>query len=143
MRAREFITDGIGGQFIHGLTGGQTSSLGGLAKMGAAKAASGLGLNTTAGNINATIKPSEYGTGADVDVNKLPPEIRNMSAKELADALGFRVGTVDFFGNQRVKVTAINADGIEGTDVQSHMPVSYPKEALMMLLAKQQQAQQS
>jgi len=133
MRAKEFLSElGIGGQFIKGMTGGQATSLGGLAKVGAAKAASGLGLNTTAGNISATIKTD----------NEIPPEMKNMSTKELVDALGLKVGIVTVIGQQKVKISAINSEGFEGTDLQSHMPVSYPKEALMMMLAQQRQGQQ-
>jgi hypothetical protein len=136
MRAKEFITDGIGGQFIRGMTGGQASSLGQLAKLGVAGAADKLGFKTSASNVRQTIGSDE------IDPNKLPPEIRNMSAKELADALGLKAGNVAVIGQQRVKITAIDSEGIEGTDLQSRMPVSYPKEALMMMLAKQQASQQ-
>ena len=137
MRAKEFITDGIGGQFISGMTGGQAKSLTDLGKLGVASAADKLGFKTSAGNIRQSIDSS-----GEVDVDKLPPEMKSKSTKELADALGFRVGNVAVIGRQRIKISAIDNEGIEGIDLQSHMPVSYPKEALMMMLARQQSQQQ-
>jgi hypothetical protein len=135
MRAKEFISElGIGGQFISGLTGGQATNLKDLGKLGAAAVGDKLGLHTTAGNIRSTINP-------ETDMNKIPNEIKNMPTKELADSLGYRVGNTAIIGQQRIKITAINSDGIDGIDLQSHMPVSYPKEALAFALYQQQQGQ--
>ena len=129
MRAREFLSElGIGGQFIKGMTGGQATSLGDLAKVGAAKAASGLGLNTTAGNISATINTNK----------DIPPEMKNMSVKQLVDALGIKVGQGFYMGQQFVKVTRINSDGIEAIDDKSHMPMTFGKDALALKLMQVQ-----
>jgi hypothetical protein len=130
MRAKEFLEeDGIGGQFIKGMTGGQASSLGGLAKLGAANVAGGLGLNTVAGNIRSNVS---------MDTNKIPPEMKNMSVKQLVDALGIKVGQGFYMGQQFIKVTRINSDGIEAIDAKSHMPVNFGKEALALKLMQAQ-----
>jgi hypothetical protein len=132
MRAREFIIDGIGGQFISGMTGGQATSLKDLGKLGVAKAAGKLGFNTTAGNIANSIRPD-----GEIDVDHLPPDMKNMSTKDLTDALGIKVGMVTFIGGQQVKIKSLDSEGIDGIELKGKMPVNYPKEALMMMLAKQ------
>ena len=73
----------------------------------------------------------------DVDVNHLPPDMKNMSTQELADALGLKVGMVTFIGGQQIKIKSLDSEGIDGIGLNGGMPVSYPKEALMMMLAKQ------
>jgi hypothetical protein len=139
MRAKEFIIDGIGGQFISGMTGGQASSLKDLGKLGAAAVGDKLGFKNSASNIRATIDP-DAGTG-EISINKIPPEIRNMSVKQLTDALGIRVGNTTILAGNQIKVTAIDSDGIDGTDLKSHMPVNYPKLTLAVTLFRQQQQQ--
>jgi len=49
---------------------------------------------------------------------------------------------VTYIGGQQVKIKSLDSEGIDGIELKGNMPVSYPKEALMMMLAKQQ-AQQS
>jgi hypothetical protein len=51
---------GIVGSFISGLTGGQATSLGSVAKLGAAKVAGGAGLKTAQGDIEQNVADAEY-----------------------------------------------------------------------------------
>lgn len=142
MRAKEFLPEeekpiGLGGKFISGMTGGRAKSIGGLAKLGVANAADKLGFGNTAGNIRNTVKPDVDMDLDDVDVNHLPPDMKNMSTQELADALGLKVGMVTFIGGQQIKIKSLDSEGIDGIGLNGGMPVSYPKEALMIMLAKQ------
>lgn len=141
MRAKEFLPEekplGIGGKFISGMTGGQATSLKGFGALGVASAADKLGFGNTAGNIRANIKPDTNMGPDDVDVDHLPPDMKNMSTKDLTDALGIKVGMVTFIGGQQVKIKSLDSEGIDGIELKGKMPVNYPKEALMMMLAKQ------
>jgi len=147
MRAKEFLPEekplGIGGKFISGMTGGRATSLKGFGALGVASAADKLGFGNTAGNIRANIKPDTNMGPDDVDVNHLPPDMKNMSTQELADALGLKVGMVTNIGGQQVKIKALDSEGVDGIGLNGNMPVSYPKEALMMMLVKQQSKQQA
>lgn len=125
MKAREFITDGIGGQFISGMTGGQANSLGGLAKLGAAGAAGSLGLNRTAGNIAGSIKK----------VTSIPAGVKKMGVQELLKNLNLQAGMTWNYTAPKGKISKINPDSISVVDPQSGMEVMLGKETLQQVLA--------
>jgi hypothetical protein len=125
MRAKDFITDGIGGRFISGMTGGQANSLGGLAKTAAAGAASSLGLNRTAGNIAGSIKK----------VANIPAGVKKMGVQELLKNLSIQLGGNWTYTSPKGKISKINTDSISVIDPQSGMEIMIGKETLQQVLA--------
>lgn len=94
---------GVMGSFISGMTGGQASSLGSLAKMGAARAVGAAGLNSVAGDIDQSRIDKERGMGNE------PPEL---DPRQLMTTL--KPGTqLDHPELGKLKINKVTPQGIE------------------------------
>jgi hypothetical protein len=94
---------GVMGSFISGMTGGQASSLGSLAKMGAAKAAGSAGLGSVQKSIDQSRVDKEVGMG------NQPPEL---DPRQLMTTL--KPGTqLDHPELGKLKINKVTPQGIE------------------------------
>ena len=98
---------GVMGSFVKGLTGGKADSLGGMAKLGAAKVASGAGLKSVAGSIDQS------------RINGLSdPTTGSNNPQQMAAA--FKPGQeIDHPTLGKVKVTKVTPQGLELDTSQS------------------------
>ena len=84
---------GVVGSFISGLTGGQATSVGGLAGMGAAKAMGAVGLNKTAGAIGNAMGQEPAPT-----TQQLQTTLKQGSQIKIPGMDDFKVGKIDNTG---------------------------------------------
>jgi len=93
---------GIGGAFLSGLTGGKATSLGSLAKLGAASVARASNMNNVAGQIDQSRYDSELKTGNTSGGAPTPQELQTTlkqgSTIKIPGQDDFKVGKIDNTG---------------------------------------------
>ena len=111
---------GVLGSFISGVTGGKASSLGSVAKLGAAKVAGGAGLNSISNAIQQNVADTEYG--------KNPGQQQsNIFAKPGDVGAAFKPGqTIKLPNVGDIKVGKIGPQGIE-LDTSKAPSIGVPK----------------
>lgn len=110
---------GVLGSFISGLTGGKTSSLGGVAKLGAAKVAGGAGLGSVSNSIQQNVADTEY--------SKSGGQQSNIFAKPADVGASFKPGQVIKLPNVGdIKVGKVGPQGIE-LDTSKAPSIGVPK----------------
>jgi hypothetical protein len=97
---------GVLGSFISGITGGKTSSLGGVAKLGAAKVAGGAGLGSVSNSLQQNVADTEYA--------KSGGQQSNIFSKPADVGTAFKPGQVIKLPNVGdIKVGKVGPQGIE------------------------------